>query len=614
MFLLYLTIISLSLKWLGAYYFFHGDLSAVSYPIAGITVSLNVCMAFVSLAVPRRLRPWFLLVLNGVLSSVIIADVLYFRNFDALPAVAFLEFSWQLSAFPDSAFALFRPQDIFFYLDLPFLALVAFYSQKFKCISSVHLFCTRCVSIVLLLVSVGYIAFFFHQHYLFFALDHWSTKYSAFQHGILPFHVSDVAKYIRQAIEKNDLSEEEKNRRVHEIAQWYMQKQHDAPCSVSDGIAHGHNVISIEMESAMKFLIDLRVNNQEVTPNLNRIANSSLRFENAFTQACNGLTSDAEFASYTSLIPLVGEAVSMRYANNSYVSLPAILKESGYSTHFSTAQNLSLWNRIRMFKTLGFDELRGIASFNPQRKHDNDRVLFQGAATQILKYDEPFFASFLTFSCHVPFTQHRSEYSFDVGSDLEGTLLGHYIKCSHYVDHQIGVFLQTLEDSGLMDRSILVMYGDHGSWPVIESTELRSMIHYKSEEEYLLNVYRVPLLIHLPDERIVRRIYQPVGHVDIAPLLASFLGVDLPIHMGRNVLCSSGGVVVTPQHYGFSGNAWTEPSGKMFSISTGEPYDDSSLYKKIESAKQKQSLYARWIFKNDLVPAILEEMGKIEEN
>ena len=44
---------------------------------------------------------------------------------------------------------------------------------------------------------------------------------------------------------------------------------------------------------------------------------------------------------------------------------------------------------------------------------------------------------------------------------LEGTKLGSYFKSVHYADEAIGQLMEELDEQGLLDNTVIVIYGDH---------------------------------------------------------------------------------------------------------------------------------------------------------
>ncbi len=90
-----------------------------------------------------------------------------------------------------------------------------------------------------------------------------------------------------------------------------------------------------------------------------------------------------------------------------------------------------------------------------------------------------------------------------------------------YVDHAVGEFLGWLNETGRLDRSIVIISADHG-----ESFE-----HgwYKHTGPYLYNgLIRIPLLIHLPGQKQGRRISVPAEQVDLLPTIVELVGGQIP--------------------------------------------------------------------------------------
>ena len=83
------------------------------------------------------------------------------------------------------------------------------------------------------------------------------------------------------------------------------------------GAARGKNLIVVQVESLQDFVVDFQVGGQHVMPHLRRWAQTSLRFTNVTDQTSEGRTSDAEFTTMTSLLPLDHGAVAFRYPSQS---------------------------------------------------------------------------------------------------------------------------------------------------------------------------------------------------------------------------------------------------------------------------------------------------------
>lgn len=66
----------------------------------------------------------------------------------------------------------------------------------------------------------------------------------------------------------------------------------------------------------------------------------------------------------------------------------------------------------------------------------------------------------------------------------------HYYAATSYVDFQVGKVLQSLEDNGFADNTIIVLVGDHG-WQLGEHSEFAKFSNYATAT-------RVPLMVYIP--------------------------------------------------------------------------------------------------------------------
>ena len=104
-----------------------------------------------------------------------------------------------------------------------------------------------------------------------------------------------------------------------------------------------------------------------------------------------------------------------------------------------------------------------------------------------------------------------------------------------YVDELMGRALSAMEDRGLLDRSIVVVTGDHGE----EFLERGHVAHGAEPNHFQLEV---PILIHLPGSLGVGQKYSIASHVDIFPTIFDLLNVEgefRKILSGRSLIGSS---------------------------------------------------------------------------
>lgn len=111
-----------------------------------------------------------------------------------------------------------------------------------------------------------------------------------------------------------------------------------------------------------------------------------------------------------------------------------------------------------------------------------------------------------------------------LGDELSTTLVHAYLACVSYVDAQIGMMIDALEQTGVRDNTIIVVWGDHG-W------HLGDMGVWGKATNYEIAT-RVPMLIWTPDMKTRgEKTNALVELVDIYPTLCELAELAAPDHL-----------------------------------------------------------------------------------
>jgi arylsulfatase A-like enzyme len=106
---------------------------------------------------------------------------------------------------------------------------------------------------------------------------------------------------------------------------------------------------------------------------------------------------------------------------------------------------------------------------------------------------------------------------------LAAKLIHGYYACVSYVDAQVGRVLNALEDFGLAENTIVVLWGDHG-WFLSEHG-------FWCKHSNFERAAHVPLLVKVPWKRPGMKVEALVESVDIYPTLCELAGLSLPFHL-----------------------------------------------------------------------------------
>ncbi len=427
--------------------------------------------------------------------------------------------------------------------------------------------------------------------------------------GILPYHMGDLA--LRLTAGKPTIGEPERQRVIRFLAEHARATQAPSPLF---GVARGKNLIVINAESLQAFPVDLQINGQLVTPRLSAFARQSLHFTRFHDQTHLGTTSDAEFAAMHSLHPLAVGVLSNHFAYNKHRGLPRILSEHGYMTVSACAAQADFWNMRAMHGGLGFqrsyfeDRYQMTELIGPWLA---DHEFFAQTTSLLAAQPAPFMAFMLTASNHHPYRLPAEHRELALG-DLEGTLLGDYLQSVRYFDRAFGMFIDRLDAAGLLETSVVVLYGDHHGF-LGDPPELGRLLGIAARDEYrtLQARKKVPLMIRLPrgEKAGVRTVTG--GHLDIAPTLLALLGIphESGLMLGRDLTQGTSSLVVFRDGSFTDGTTWYAhrvgvAAGTCYAVVTGARVDCAASTAQRREARARLEV-SDLVVRGDLVPTLM---------
>lgn len=109
-----------------------------------------------------------------------------------------------------------------------------------------------------------------------------------------------------------------------------------------------------------------------------------------------------------------------------------------------------------------------------------------------------------------------------LNEDKQRELIHGYMACVSYTDAQIGRLLDTLEEQGLADNTIIVLWGDHG-WHLGDHGIWCKHSNFEQAT-------RSPLIFSSPKTKAGLKNSSPVEFVDIYPTLCDLAGIQTPAY------------------------------------------------------------------------------------
>lgn len=388
----------------------------------------------------------------------------------------------------------------------------------------------------------------------------------------------------------------------------YTKKHYAEPNPETFGIAKGKNVIVLHLESFQQFLINMKVDGQEVTPFLNSIFQNqaTISFDNFFHEVGQGKTSDAENMLETGTFGLPqGSLFTELGSDNVFQAAPAILgQKQGYTSAVFHGNVASFWNRDHVYKNLGYDNFFDRSYFDESDETLGygilDKDLFSESAQYLEHLQQPFYTKFLSVTNHTPY--YTDDKNFDFPSLNTGnSTVDNYVRTAHYLDQSLEQFFTYLKKSGIYQNSIFVIYGDHFGISNTDNKDLASALGKDPDtwnEFDNAQMQRVPLMIHMPGYTKGSVNHEYGGEIDVLPTLLHLLGIDDKdyLHFGTDLLSSQHDQVVAFRNGNFVTPKYTVLGGKAYNNQTGEIIDtkaagiDEEISKDQEKVKTALSL------------------------
>ncbi len=293
-------------------------------------------------------------------------------------------------------------------------------------------------------------------------------------------------------------------------------------------VAAGRNIILVSLESTAAQYLGLYGAQPDVMPNLTRLAASGIVFDRAYAaypESIKGL-----YSVLCSAYPAFDVAVDS-YEAAPCRSLPAALSERGYATALFHSGRFMYLGMEAVIRHRGYDTLADAGDIGGNRNSSFgvDEPSTVGRMLQWIDAQDsgrPFFLTYLPIAGHHPYESSAA------GPFDEHDEFGRYRNALHEGDAALGTLMQGLQQRGLAERTVWIVFGDHGE----------AFGQHEGNYGHTFNLYeenvRVPLLVAAPERGSAQhRSHRVVSLVDIAPTVLDLAGLPVPpIYQGQSML------------------------------------------------------------------------------
>ena len=468
----------------------------------------------------------------------------------------------------------------------------------------------------------------------------WNREYVVMKFGIYVYQGNDLIASLKPQISPlfgYDTA-------AKEFREYYNENTQEDKTNEYTDIFKGKNVIVIHAESIQNYLLNTEINGKAIAPNLKKLADEGMYFSNFYSQESVGTSSDTEFTYSTSLLPASSGTVFVSYWDREYPSIQKFLKDEDYYVFSMHANKGNMWNREVMHKELGYDKF-----YYYDKDYDIDEVIglglsdksfFRQSVQKIKKISEKhdkYYGTLIMLTNHTPFEGVEDQTDLDltyhytktdeitgektevVNDYLSNTTLGNYFTTAHYADEAIGELVDELDKEGLLEDTILVIYGDHDAKikrseynyyynynPETDSKLSSSDPNYKEYTKYDYELNRkVPFIIWTKDEKLRKKINTEIttvtGMYDVLPTLGNMLGIYDKYALGHDVFSTDEHYVVFPNGNWITDKMYYDNQNGKAIIFDEDSVIDKDYISKYTTQAEKEIAVSNDIIVHDLI-------------
>lgn len=302
-----------------------------------------------------------------------------------------------------------------------------------------------------------------------------------------------------------------------------------ADLSTLRGAARGMNVVVVILESAGAQYLGAYGAAPDPMPVLGGLAASSLVFDAAYAvypESVKGL-----YATLCGRSPQFGVSLETMIETGQALCEPPAqaLGAAGYATALFHSGRFGYLGMDALLATQRFDVLEDAGAIGGRVQSsfgvDEASTVRRLLAWTARSHAQPFFAVYMPAAGHHPYAANVPG-PFPVGSDLD-----RYRNALHECDQALGALIDGLREQGTLDRTMVVIFGDHGEAFGQHPGNVGHTLFIHDE-----NV-RVPFIIRIPGVTSGRRVASPVSLLDAAPTVLDLVGLPVPqTTEGRSLL------------------------------------------------------------------------------
>ena len=381
-----------------------------------------------------------------------------------------------------------------------------------------------------------------------------------YEYSIRNFYITFIKTKKSNNYEDINFLEEEYNKEEENYSTSYTGKYKDK------------NLILLQLEGTDNWLIT-----EKDTPTLYNMMNNSINFTNHYSYYNGGgSTFNSEFAVNTGFITPLSYTQNAYTFNKNYFpySLANLFKGSDYSVNAFHMNNSEYYSRGTNYKNWGYENYYGLKDLGTYKddSYTLDRELILNETFQEKIFNSEKFVDYIiTYSGHLPFTTEKGVCKKLVIEDILAEekleeLPNDYIlpemteedcarRQAKETDYMVELLLNTLQEKGLIENTVIVVFTDHYLYTLSDQTILYK---YKETSNNLIN--KTPFFIWDNGET-KKKITSVTSQLNIMPTLLNLFGLEYHpnYYIGEDALNNNyHGIVFFSDYSWYDGNVYVD--------------------------------------------------------
>lgn len=302
------------------------------------------------------------------------------------------------------------------------------------------------------------------------------------------------------------------------------------------GMFAGKNLIVIMMESVNEIFI-----NPEYYPTFYKMYTEGFSFSNNYSPRNACATGNNEMSGMTSLFSINRICTANQYKENKYdQSIFGLFNKAGYITSSYHNYDETYYFRSTIHKNMGSSAFYGVKDldipYTWEYKEWPSDILLMERSMEHIDTAKPFMAWMTTVTAHQPY------YSSSEFGDKYLDLFSHtdypmttkrYMSKLKELDLALARLLELLEEKGVLDDTVIVMYGDHYPYG-LQDDDIAVVLPEVLERN---TIEQTPFVIYNSVTE-GRHFTEYTSYLNIIPTVANLFGLsyDPRFYMGEDIL------------------------------------------------------------------------------